>query len=708
MERSAFFDLYGKTLGALDEDRLSLALDLNQQLLLAVDNKWELNSELEQIRQSYALMLDYIGQGSEQLDNKQPYEAFLAAAYGLADKICRAFVLQQSVSYVAQIWKESANGFVHWTDSIPMLSKSYDAEFEQTYQAFFNAVWASSPWRDDDLNAATDVMLSPRIREDYKLILLSAAMLSALTFFDAKKFLLLCNFSTVASARVSARAMIGLLLVYKKHHKRIRLYGDIVARLNLLCDEPLFARALCSLHIRGVLIAESKNIERNLREEIIPGIMKGARKNLDFRKFDSKSIEEVMEEVASNPEWQDSLADKEMERQMSRFVDLQNQGADIFISSFSTLKQQFPFFSTAANWFCPFSSEHPAVGRSVGVRGFIKTMFSGNKFCDSDKFSLIFMMQQMKSDVLPAMGGMQQADLGGEVSSESEDERREVELRNYMQDVYRFFTLFRHRDALSNPFQGELEIIALPIFDGVLLNVDHLRRSAKFLFKHEYYKHALDLYRRIPEKERTAEEFQKMGFCLQTLKFYAEAAMCYEHSVLLVGVDAWTLFQLGLCYRADGKLEEAVGCYERLERMKSEDVGVLLNLSECLLQLGRYEDSRSWLFKANYLDAGNLRVLRALSWCLLLTGEMERAITYLEKIISLQPDSVDYYNLGHAHLLQKHIPEALWAYRKSLEMQRKPFANSDFFDEDFELLKKGGFGRRELHLFTDLINANET
>ena len=78
-----------------------------------------------------------------------------------------------------------------------------------------------------------------------------------------------------------------------------------------------------------------------------------------YKKMKQDELMNDMNSLDKNPEWQEILEQSGIADKLKELNDLQLEGADVFMSTFSGLKS-FPFFKEAANWFRPFNTEYTA------------------------------------------------------------------------------------------------------------------------------------------------------------------------------------------------------------------------------------------------------------------------------------------------------------------------------------------------------------
>lgn len=90
-----------------------------------------------------------------------------------------------------------------------------------------------------------------------------------------------------------------------------------------------------------------------MREEIIPEMMKNPKLNLE-------GLDEDAED--HNPEWEEWIDRSGITDKLRELGELQMSGADVYMSTFSQLKQ-FPFFRKISHWFYPFDPQYQDIAK---------------------------------------------------------------------------------------------------------------------------------------------------------------------------------------------------------------------------------------------------------------------------------------------------------------------------------------------------------
>lgn len=704
MDGNTFLILYDDVQKCVKERRLADALNAMRGLL-SFSGNWEILSEIDDICRSYDMLLDYMENGYEDAERGTLLIRFFRSVSERSMSLRRDFEVKEESTHYAITWRT--------LQRMASSNKMQDLSFHSlSYKQMFDIVWTSAAWTQEDKTAVCTLLESDTMRVHDKCVLLSATMLSALHYFDVKKLEIMLDFLAHPNRLCRTRAIVGFVMIYIKYSETLTLYPDLQARMNLLGDDLRFLKELQYLQIQLFLSQNTKEVERQLREEIIPEMMKKAKHFGLGKKLGIESGLDSIKDFGLNPEWNESTEESSLAEKMRHLVEMQQKGADIFIGQFKLLKQKFPFFAVTANWFSPFEPTHPEIAGAVEGNNILKKLFSSEQLCDSDKYSFCLMLASMpveQRELLEKQLSMATDDLQTKDDILSEENRNEDKnnaraIRTYVQDVYRFFKLFRNRDDRMDLFRLNLLLPDYPLFKELFTDSAIIRQFADFTFDNKSYLQASQLYERL---DADAEIYQRLGYCYQQLHEFEKAIVVYERANLLSSDSTWTLRQLAFCYRMTGDINSTLNCYEQLEKLVPDDMDILQRLGECHILKGNYNDAFEKLYKVNYMAAESKNSYRALAWCSLLTGKNEQACHYYDKLLGMEPNAADYLNAGHAAWLIGNIKKCVNCYRKALSVDSKKEASIDFFAEDTEFLKKHGKSSEDILLMIDILNRNK-
>ena len=137
--------------------------------------------------------------------------------------------------------------------------------------------------------------------------------------------------------------------------------------------------------------------------------------------------------------------------------ELQLEGADVYMSTFSSLKS-YPFFREVQNWFYPFSKQQSNVLKAlkqVGNEGssLLDLILQSGFFSNSDKYSLFFTIHQLpkmqQEMMLSQLNEQQVAELAEKSNAETMKKfnaRPGTASKQYQHDLYRYFKLRERRN----------------------------------------------------------------------------------------------------------------------------------------------------------------------------------------------------------------------------------------------------------------------
>lgn len=658
-----------------------------------------LQGDLNALHDEYDIMLSYTRRGMADPERITLRGQFLQRAYTLLAR-ARWFHDKEDGGYFATVTRA--------TPTLPTTDEGAPGGADLV--TLFHTFYVEAPWTKADHDRHGAWIARPTTAPDKAVTAIGAITLAAYRSFDPQRLRLLIDLSTAANPQLRVRALVGMVLISVRHAALLPLFPDIEAQLQILADDKRFVRDLQALQLQLLLSQRTKQDMRKMEKDILPEIMRMAKKIKPHLGKDSADAPDLST-LDLNPEWDEKGQRSEVFRKMEELMKLQAKGADTFYATFRQISRSQAFFNDVANWFVPFSFEHPYFGgRQTALRG-LELAFKLRPMSPTEKYALCLTVQNLPdqtiSSLQQSLNALSEANSEDESESTSPRSERETfmqELRYYVQDLYRFFTLFVSRNERDNPFQLDLNLTLDAHFRTALCQPEPLRAFGNFCFGEKSWREAYSFFSSITEAERDAEVYEKMGYCLQQTGDTADAAECYVRANLIHPDSAWTLRQLAQAYVRLGQYDQALETLHDLEKLNPDDVNTLLRLGECLIALNRPEQAFEKLHKADYLQPDG-RALRALAWCSLLTGQYEQANKYYAKILGSQPTAEDCLNAGHAAWLSGQPSEALVYYQQCLRLQKKNYAEPDFFSADADVLRKAGIAPDDLLIMRDALNS---
>lgn len=494
-----------------------------------------------------------------------------------------------------------------------------DGSFGDTLEALFRKVWSLPPWDVED-HRAVEALFE---ESDYVVSsqLISALLLGLLRFNDPAKFLLLLKaYDGASDERVAARALTAIVLVLGRWGSRALSTAQTRGAVEALEDSLLTYSRVRDIVMTLIKTRDTDRVSREVSDAFNATMKEITPEMLEKLQREGMTIDSS--ETGFNPEWEKLMHNKEIEDKMMAINEMQLEGLDVMMQTFSRLKT-FPFFRSISNWFVPFTEDNPAVEElfsTFSPEGF-RVMADATEMCASDRFSFALGIMQMppeRRNMLAMHFGSQLEALKDLVKDRENVRRKPVfatEALLFARDLYRFAKLFPRRRDFHDPFGEPIDFLQLPMLGSLLEGDDIILTSADFYFRHGYYPQALALYQGAvgsadgmrPDQLRGL--YEKIGFCHQMAGDYASALTNYEKADLFSSdtdrSSSWLLRKLAFTNKAVGRYDRAAEYYSRLLEGNPDDLKLIFHLGSVLLRSGdtaAFGRGKELISKVHYLD----------------------------------------------------------------------------------------------------------
>ena len=677
----------------------------------------ELEYELSGIVATYEALLDYYGMGANDPERDRVYRQLVGRALQISDQCAIAlhgpkelpyYTAQHKTlrrdtmrTYISQL-EAFADGIKSTGDmeKLKQMATTHDKQLA----TLFADLWTQGTWDAATATEADGLLLSSSITVADQCTVVSAVTLSLLRVFDPLKMLFLCDAYYHPETAVSMRALVGIVIMCYCWDKRIEWYGEVKARLSLLTEDPIFSDQVCEVALQFTRSTDTEEIDRKMREEIIPELMK----NPKLRQMPGITKEDAAADDI-NPDWEQWMHESGLEESMREITEWQMEGADVNMSTFAQLKR-YPFFYNIMNWFRPFD---PWQADMLGIMGnpneknspLAGTILKSNYMCDSDKYSFCYAIReipQMQRDAM--MTQLEEQNRAIKENADMPDLKRlskqttQSVMRQYVQNLYRFFKLFPNIQEFDNPFGKVVKFPSLhnPLY-GNITESEHLLKFIGFGIKQKHYAQAIEYFEHLDGEYPNmmgAVQLQQMGLCYQKLRNYRKAINAYTRADVLQPDSYWTVLHLAQCNDEMGNEDEAYKYYEIAESMKPDNLNLTLHAAEALIEMGKYEEALPRLHKLDYHRPESLKVTRMLAECNLLLGRSEQATRNYERIVAEHADelsSLDMRNAACCYWLMGNRERCFKCLQRAEELfaekeERQSFAAA--FSCEMELLDR--------------------
>ena len=692
----------------------------------------EYADRLEDLEQNYRFLLHYYITGVDDPQRKTVYNKLIAKVFVLNSELREELILRNSSNYEytqkryyphtkkhhttidlfnALKYYHSQTALIKNGEDIQLVElKRLRSNYESLIPELFGLFWLSTV-----IGSQEKILFNEALHTDYpgwieKTVLISALTLNLWRMFDENKLMLLFDACLVDDQKVKQRALVGLCFVMARYNRFLPFFPSIRNRLVLLADDHHVVDNFQNIIIQIIATAETEKITKKMQEEILPEVMKISPMLKD--KMDADSLLNSDEWGEENPEWQELLEQSGVSDKLKELSELQLEGADVYMSTFSLLKN-FPFFSEFTNWFLPFDSQNSAINElfKTDDKTLLSAFVSNNIMCNSDKYSFCLSILQMPE----SQRGMLKQSFKIEAEQLDEMAKDEAILtpnvvsknisRLYIQDLFRFFKLNPQHGDFSDMFSFSLLMHRSYLFEILSANRDFKLSIAEYYFSKNHYTQALELFEKIQyEITPTAALYQKIGYSFQMTSQFPKALDAYLKSDLIQTNDIWTVRKIALCYRIIGEFEKALEFYQQADYLKPNQLSVLMQIGHCYVELGKFKEALGVYFKLDATSDENVKVWRAISWCSFISGNIPQSDYYVKKLLENEPNAHDYLNAGHISWCQHKLEAAIEFYQKSLSLQQNSWELFlETFNEDKSFLIANGIDAAEIPLLLDSI-----
>jgi tetratricopeptide (TPR) repeat protein len=713
----------------LDQQRLSEALTQIEGLTQE-GSDYNVTNKLESIKTSYRYLLQYMAEGAPDPQRGTIFRSLLAQAYELNDRMRIALLDAGSTRLYHQnrrTYKLAAIDSLR-PENIAKRIESYTEDlaigelvsekkaqeiigsYEVALKDMFMTTWCSAWWSKEEEETAYRLLRSEQTQSNALCLLVSAVTLSLMECLDVRKVEWLIEAYGKEELHVQQRALAGIAIAVHIYDKRLSLYPAMKSRLEALGEEGNLQQDLATVYMLLLLCQETEKIDRKMRDEIIPTMMERAKEI-------KKRMQEESDDDEKNPEWGEMFNDDRLTDKIKQMNDLQEEGADVQISSFSSLKG-FSFFREMHHWFYPFDTKQNDVIKmkgSVAETFMNKAMLELGMFCDSDKYSFFFLVQQfpsnasMLSDTISRNWGPAAPDEEGvKEIIEKHSKSRKIICTNYLHDLYRFVKLYPFHREFRDIFKENIALHRTETLRSFLHNEVTLAAISAFHIKKEHWQEAAETCREIAELKGSlttqAELYQKLGYALQKGKRFAEAVEAYRMADTIKPNTLWTDKRLAACHRQMGDYAEALKLYQKIEEFYGQEGATLTsNIASCLVELSRYDEALNRFFKLDFTEENSLRAWRGIGWCSFMTKKYDQAAKYYAKLLEADPEGMDNLNAGHVAWCMGDMKHAIACYRKVAAGTPNREMLTELFENEKGYLTEHGIAPDEIALMIEII-----
>ena len=719
-------EILSKTIGFLMDKRLSNAIEILEQLYVQRPSLMG-HGEFEAIKTDYQLMVDFMGRGFSDSHRESLYSSLLQRLYRVTADLEISWRCRNVSAYVNSFrvidHLNTSHDFIRtvleaFVSDIAMLSlqpeetrEQKTAELYERHHSFmnrlFNALWTSCQWTDDDCTFYTELLLSPTVVSTDQQVIVSAISLGAMNQFDINKLKTLVNvYQKATDEHVRQRALVGWVLSI---FEGMDIFPEQDAIVRKLCENPAITKELLTLQIQFFYSKDAEKDNDEIQRDIMPDIMRNSNLTigrLGIMEKEEDTIESILHQDA------DEKRMEQLEEKVRKMMDMQKQGSDIYFGGFSQMKR-FPFFSDMVNWFTPFYLNHPAlrpVINKLGDTKFLNTLMERSNFCESDRYSFAFALEQvisqLPSDIKEVMG----SDVALGPLAESDDREDAISIRRtYLQDLYRFFRLYPTAKDFINPFEdnGKSDFVADTFFftykSFMGTGLDDVKlRLALHLYKHKQMMELAELLTTFQSDDPRYAIL--MGYTNIDMGKAEFAYQFFDYALKAEPDNQWALKGKARAALDNEDYITAEEVYSKLLKLKPNHKTYTMNRCVALLKLGRTSEVREELFRLDYQYPDDMNVKRILAWAMLSDNSLDKASQLYDTLLTSNPAHEDYLNAGYCQWAMGNIQKAVALFREWLAKSGKSAEQLlNEFRSDEETLSMYNISETDCFLMLSLV-----
>lgn len=685
-------EILSSAINNLMDKRLDVAIELLEQLYVQRPTLIG-HSELEAVKNDYQLMVDYMERGFTDDKRASLYLSLLQRLYRVAADLEISWRCKNVIVYVDAFrisdHLNTSHDFIRsvlesFVSDVAMLSLLPEAERTEKakdlydrHQAFvnrlFNTLWTSCQWSDDDCAFYTGLMLSPMVDIVDQQLLVSAVTLGAMNQFDINKFKALTTvYQQSTDERVRQRALVGWVLSV---FEGMDIFPEQDKIIRKLCENKDTIRELYTLQIQFFYSQDTEKDNEKLQRDIMPYLVEGS--NITIGRLGIVEKEEDSLENILNQDAEDKRMEQ-MEEKVRKMMEMQKQGSDIYFGGFRQMKR-FPFFNDLANWFTPFYIDHPALRTTIeriGQPNILETITNQGNFCESDKYSLAFAMESIINQIPGNIKEMMGSEGAFAPMGTTLDKSNPTYIcRAYIQDLYRFFRLYRSSNELINPFidnhkssfVADTFFFVYKSFIGTGLD-EYKMRLALYLYKHKNMDKLVELMSTFHVEDANYNIL--MGYINL---YFGKPDVAYQIFNMVLQEDTENQWALKGMARAAMDCEDydtAEHTYSQLLRLEPDNINYAVKRCVTLLKTERYAEAREELFRLDYQYPDNMNVKRVFAWTMLLDKSLDKASQLYDLILSDAPMAEDYLNSGYCWWAKGNIGQAKNSFQAWITMTK--------------------------------------
>ena len=740
MQQSELLQTYNNIISQLHKRKLVNASNL-MRVLIKESNKEFFNETVDKHLETYKNLLKHSFSGVEDPERDKIYHYLIKDLLEMADMLKEIILTEKSATNTYALKKQFDKTRPKDKSEVQQIldNLTFDSQLtnilkevkvessddvpqrEVALERLFSYIWFSDKFTETEVEFLNSVCDSETLPWHDKCLAVSALTISILRYFDVDKIVCLFSFINNQEENVCERALVGLMFSLLKYNDRLYLYPALSEKTLELREMPDIEKHTEAILIQFTKSKETKKVTEKWEKDILPEMMKMRTKIEEKLDLDNLFSDKTGEE--ENPDWETVFEDEPgLLDKLAEFTQMQMEGMDVFMSTFSQLKH-FNFFQKISNWFIPFYAQNENItsfikdpDKDIDLSPLIEKLESTFFMCNSDKYSFCLNLELVPDQQKSMMMNMMQNELKNIAEIEKDENiiNKLTKSKNiyaqYFQDLYRFYKLHPWKREFYDIFSTDIDVFSSDFIKIIIKDESIIRNIAELFLEKKFYDDALNIFLSLyKEDKNNLELFEKIAFCYEKTVNFKNALEFYKKAELIETGRLWIIRKIALCNKYLKNWEEALNYYREAEKHAPDELLIQANIGQCLIHLEKFEEALQYYFKIEVLAPENQKIRRPLAWCSFLLGKFDTAEKYLLMLLENEPENkYDLMNVGHVYWCINEPHKALNYYILSLK-QWKSFLNFEkSFNEDRKHLIKLGVNPSDIDLMLDYVRIENS
>lgn len=496
-------------------------------------------------------------------------------------------------------------------------------EMESAVRNLFNIIWSFNP--SSELCEVTSSFINDNNNriEDRELIV-GALVLAVSQRFIPSYISILFTLCHATENTIRSKSISGVMLCVIRHSDRILTDQHLYAQWEALITNIADKRALAIATMAILKTVQTNDITEKMRNDVAPTIL---------------SMKENSEQLGLSSlydiDWDDVIGDKKhIKKSINKLMKWQMEGADIFLSTFSHLKD-YPFFREISNWLMPFDLNNSYLAKALEDvpqtfrQSFLKGIQTATVICESDKYSVLMSFAYIPQGTRENICEMYTREL--EAITEINNGEMTYGTHNciadqYIRDLYRLFYVHPRRKEFINPFEKLATFLSSSQLFKKTFFDDEREAMADYIGHQSQYSMAKRIYLGI--KNNTSKSFiKKLIFCHMADNECQEALLLLDKLDSMGGDNIWILKMRIRCYHFMHITNYEIDNLNTLITLQPNDIQLKQQLANCYISSKQYGNALQLMYEVDYLSPTTESAMQV-AHCMLYTGKGADAIRY--------------------------------------------------------------------------------